>query len=153
MSENKVDIFDFLRKIDSGDFGYYANLSDEQKKSLSMVVANRWMSCTSNKTQIVALNALVNPFVFKFASNHKELLYKLMLIASSGTEKHYTWIPKGKSAKRPNTCKILSEYYGFSTERAEAYINDFSVAEVVECAEALGADDSTIKKIKHEFKE
>lgn len=152
MSE-KVDIFDFLKKVDSSDFYYYSDLTDDQKKSLSLVVAARWMSCTKNAKQVVAVNALVNPFTFKYSSKHPELLYKLMLIASSGTEKNYKWVGKKKKiSSKPTSAQALAEYYGISSAKADGYLANFSLDDVLECAESLAYDDAQIKKIKNEFK-
>lgn len=150
---DRVDIFEFLREVDSGNFEYFENLSEAQKKKFAPVVATRWMSCTRNTSQLQAVNALVNPFTFAFATKHKELLYKLMLIASSGTEKRYKWIGKKKSGgTMPNTTTILAEYYKISKSKASGYAKMFTVDEVIECAENLGYDEAYLKKIKNEFK-
>lgn len=150
---DKVDIFDFLKSVDNSDFYYYSELSEEQRKSLSLVVAARWLSCTKNSKQILAVNSLVNPFTFKFAYKHPELLYKLMLISSSGTEKHYKWVgKKKKSSSKPTSTQAISEYYGISTTKADEYLASFSLEDVLECANALAYDDAQVKKIKNEFK-
>lgn len=152
MSE-KVDIFSFLKKVDNSDFYYYSGLTDDQKKSLSLVVAARWMSCTKNTKQVLAVNALVNPFTFKYSSKHPELLYKLMLIASSGTEKNYNWVGKKKrTSTKPVSAQVVAEYYGISSAKADEYLTNFSLDDVLECAESLAYDDKQIKKIKNEFK-
>lgn len=150
---DKIDIFDFLKRIDGGDFHYYSDLSDDQKKSLSLVVATRWLSCTANIKQLLATNAFVNPFTFRYASKHPELLYKLMLIASSGTEKNYKWVAKKKQeSSKKVSVRVIAEYYGISTSKAEGYLPSFSLENVLDCAEALAYEDAQIKKIKNEFK-
>lgn len=150
---NKIDIFDFLKHVDALDFNYYSNMTPEQKKSLSLVVAARWLSCTKNTSQIVAVNAFVNPFTYKFSYKHPDLIYKLMLIASSGTEKRYTWVgKKKKTCTKPNSVQTISEYYSISKNKAVEYTQMFTLDEVLECAEALAYDKTVIKKIKDEFK-
>lgn len=149
----KVDIFDFLKRVDNSDFYYYSELPDDQKKTLSLVVAARWLSCTKNAKQLLAVNSLVNPFTFKFSHKHPELLYKLMLISSSGAEKHYKWVSKKKKeSSKPVTAQAIAEYYGISTAKADGYVPDFSLEDVLECANALAYDDAQVKKIKNEFK-
>lgn len=150
---DKVDMFEFLKHIDLGDFDYYPSLTEDQKKSVSFFMANRWMSCTKNKSQLLSVNSIINPLVFPFGTKHKDLLYKLMLIASSGTEKHYKWVGKKKKSQAyPVSSEVVSEYYGISTSRAMGYIGMLSMNDVLDCATSLGYDDASIKKIKNEFK-
>lgn len=153
MTAERVDIFKLLKHVDAGDLQYWNNLSEEEQKSVAFVVANRWMSCTKNIEQISAVNSLVNPLVFPFGTKHKGLLYRLMLIASSGTEKQYRWVGRKKNeSKKPTARKIIADYYGFSDSRAESYLSMFSYEELVECGSALGYDDESMKKLKNEFK-
>lgn len=152
MSE-KIDIFEVLQNIDDCNFDYYDNLTEEQKKTISLFVVARWLSCTRNTKQIVAVNSLVNTFLYKMISKHPKLLYKMMLISSSGTRKQYKWVPKKKKqSSKPETIKILSKFYDMSARQVEDYIDTFSLEDVISCANDLGADDSIIKKIKNEFK-
>jgi len=150
---NRVDIFDLLKHVDAGDLEYWEALSEEDKKSVAFVVASRWMSCTQNTGQLIAVNQLINPLVFSFGTKHKGLLYRLMLIASSGTAKHYKWVGRKKSgSSMPVSTRVISEYYGLSTKRANTYVESFTLEEVMECAEALGYDDAELKKLKNEYK-
>jgi hypothetical protein len=150
---DKVDIFDLLKHVDSGDLDYWNNLTQAEQASVAMFVVNRWMSCTKNSEQIIAVNAIVNPLIFPFGTKHKGLLYRLLLIASSGTGKNYKWIARKKrSANKPLTSKIISEYYAMSLDRATSYAPSFSYDEALECAEAMGYDDLILKKLKNEFK-
>lgn len=148
-----VDIFKLLKHIDSGDLDFYESLSDAEKKSISMFVASRWQTCTKNSKQIVASNALVNSTVLKFGTKHSGLMYRLMLIASSGTEKHYTWVSrKKKSSRRPETTKIISNYYGISENDASDYCNLLTLEEVKELADAMGIENSILKRVASEYK-
>lgn len=149
----KVDIFDFLRQVDKSNLRYYDDLTEPQKKSLSLVVAARWFSCTKNKRQLLMMNELVNPFVYRFSTKHGQLLYRLMMISSSGTEKRYSWISKKKNiSSKPNSVKAVAQYYGISTRTATGYLGMLSVDDIIDCAESLGYDGQTVKKIKNENK-
>ena len=154
MTDRKVNIIDFLNRIDAGDLDYYTTLTDEEKKSISLVVVGRWLSCTKNLKQIVSYNALVNPFMYKFAGKHNELLYNLMVTASSGTKKNYRWVGRKKRENtKPVSCKVISQYYGISTSAASGYVGQtFKLADILKCADDLGYDDAEQKKIKDEFK-
>lgn len=149
---DKVDVFQFLSKVDAGDLDYWENLTDEEKKSIPLVVFMRWFSGTKNPIQIESVNSLLNPFVYSFGTKHKGLLYRLMLVASSGTAKRYSWIGKKKIGSKSASTEVLSKFYGLSKDRANSYLNIFTLDEVLECAGLLGYDDADIKKIKNEFK-
>lgn len=151
--DEKVDVFEFLRHVDDLDFSYYDSLSEAQRKRLSLFVAARWQSCTKNVGQIVATNSLVNHFVYKFLTKHPKLLYKLMLIASSGTQKQYKWVPKKKKVRsKPETIAVMAEYHNMSTRQVEDYLPSTTLEDALYYADAIGSEDSTIKKIKNEFK-
>lgn len=154
MTAERLDIFKVLKSIDSGDFDYYDNLTEDELKSLPMVVLSRWMSCTKNVKQLNGVNNLVNPFVFKYGVKHKKLLYYLMLVASSGSQKNYKWVPrKKKGSSTPIACAVVAEYYGMSSKDAANYIKStLDVNDVISCASALGYEDKEITKIKNELK-
>lgn len=147
--DNKLDIFEVLKNIDNGNIYYYDSLSDNEKKQLSMVVLFRWMTGTENTQQLKALDSIVNPFLYNLA-NHKDLIYKLMVIASSGTEKRYKWNPFKKVKDKLLTNKVISEYYGLSMSAARSYITMFDNETIIDMAKELGYDDTELKKIKKE---
>jgi len=148
-TENKIDIFDVLKNIDNGNIYYLDSLTEDEKNKLSMVVLFRWMTGTENSQQIRALDSIVNPFLYTL-SNHKDLIYKLMVIASSGTEKRYKWIPFKKGKNKQLTNKLISEYYDLSNTSASNYINMFDIETLIDMAKELGYDDNELKKIKKE---
>ena len=54
MSEKfKLDIFDLLKRINSGDLHIWETLSEEERKSISPYVLSQWMFGTTNKLQII----------------------------------------------------------------------------------------------------
>lgn len=143
---DKVDIFHILKNIDSGNVSFYTDLSEEEQKTVSMVVLLKWFTGTKNKHQIIAANALLNHLVYDFGQNHKLLLYYLFLISSSGTEKSYKWI--NKSAVKDLYIKIISEYFKISKNKAKQYRHMYSIADLVDMANEMGYDEDTMKKIK-----
>lgn len=149
-NENKINIFDVLNHIDSGDIYYYDNLTDEQKNSISMFMLCQWMTCMNNQQQLKAVEAIVNPYIFSL-HKHKTLLYKLMVIASSGTKKNYKWNYKKKKKSTSASVSIISEYHDLSNKHAEEYINMFKKEDIIDMAMELGYDDNYLKKIKKEY--
>jgi hypothetical protein len=148
----RVDIFDFLKHVDKRDIYYYSELTSEEQKSIAFLTAVRWFSGTKNNNQILAVNSLVNQFTFKL-SNHPDLLYKLMCIASSGTEKRYQWIPKKKrTSSKPMSARAIAQYNDISVIKADGYLDMLALEDVLEYADALAFDTAEIKKIKDEWK-
>lgn len=147
----KVDIFKLLHEIDSGNINFYQSLSEQQQKNISPLVTMRWMSGTKNKNQITLINNLLNPFVYRL-SKHKSLLYKLMCISSTGTQKTYSWVVKASKIK--TTCKIqlLMDTYGISPKSAVDYVDFFDEKDYLDMADKIGYDDDMLKKLKNEFK-
>lgn len=152
-NDNKINIIKFINEIDNGNFNQYEELSLEQRKTISMVVLSRWLSCMKNTKQLLSVNNILNPLIFKFAYTHSNLVYKLMLVCSSGTQKQYRWLSKGKSiGTKPISVDVISKYYGLSKKDSMKYLNLLGVDNVVECATSMGYDDKELTKIKNEFK-
>lgn len=152
MASPRVDIFELLKRIDDGDLDYWNKMSDEERKSIAFVVAMRWMSCTHNTDQLKSVNILLNPLVFRLYK-HPGLMYRLMLVASSGTRKGYKWVGRHKNKKTyPVSTKLISEFYNMNVDRANSYVNMLTIDELIDCAERLGYDDKSIKSLKDEHK-
>lgn len=148
--EKKIDIFKVLNEIDSGNIHYYSTLTPEEKKSLSMYVLFNWMCGTDNEVQIKGLDLFVNPYLFSL-SKHDELLFKLLVIASSGTQKQYKWKAKKKEKSKSLISKIISEYHSISMKDAEKYKDTFDKEVIIDMAKDLGYDDSELKKIEKQY--
>lgn len=148
-----LDIFEVLRKLSTGDTQLYDSLTDEERKSISPLVVMRWMSGTSDMRQIVMLNEFVNPFVFSIGGNHKELLVKLLAVASSKQPHRYKWVPiKKKEGKESAlSIKVLMEAYEYSAREVREIIRHVSPAEIYEIAEQLGWQSDELKKLKKEI--
>lgn len=149
--ERKLDLFEVLKKIDSGDRTFLDNLEDEVKKEFVPLITMRWAS-SAGGMQAVLLNELVNPMVFKM-HDHPGLLYKLMVVSSEGKSRRYKWL-KSKSKVRTNklTVKTIAAYYRCTSRDADFYAKRLPLEEILEMAEALGYDADTVKEIKAEHK-
>lgn len=145
----KVDIFTVLDNIDAGNVNFYDNLSEEEQKSISMVVLMQWMHGMDNTQQLKAIESIVNPFIYSLAS-HKSLLFKLMTIASSGTKKRYNWASKAKQKTMPISTTAISQFYGLSKSASRNYISLLGKQGIIDIALELGYDDSELKKLKKE---
>lgn len=149
--ERKLDIFEVLKEIDSGNRTFLDTLEDDVKKDFVPLVTMRWASSVGGM-QAVLLNELVNPMVFKFG-NQPELLYKLMVASSDGKQRRYRWL-KSKSKTKANklTIRTIAAYYKCTAKDAGFYAKRLPLEDILEMAEALGYDSDTIKALKAENK-
>ena len=148
---NRIDIHDLLKHVNSADITWFANLQPDVQKSLAPIVVNRWISGTRSADKLCAVNDVLNTYTFSL-HRHQDLLYKLMIVASSDA-KDYRWVPKkSKQSKMSESVRTISEYYGCRQSVARDYLSTLSCADVVAMADSLGYDSETITKIKGDFK-
>lgn len=151
---HKLNIFSVLGNLSKGDVGFYAKLTDDEKKSLQPLVVMRWLTGTSDARQIYFLNELVNPFVFSL-TNHKELLVDLMAVSSSKQFKKYTWEKAAvrRGSKTPIAISVIQDYFNYSTKNAADALPILETASIIEYAEQLGKQPEVIKQLKKELKD
>lgn len=150
VEKTKVDLYNFLAKINAGDVTFLNSLSAEDKKSLAPVVVMQWLTGTNDKQQIVLMNHLVNPLVFKLYK-HQDLLFKLMMASCTKPPKRFAWIKTNKVSKHPLSTEVISQYYKCSTREAEAYYPILSKDDILEMWDALGNNDKELlAKLKKE---
>lgn len=144
--EHKLDIFDELRHISTRDVNWYVNMSDDLKKQIVPFVLMKWLCGSSSQLQTVFLNEYVNPYVFSL-SQHKLLLYKLLVACCDGKNKKYTWMKKPKTDDHKFALRIISEYYGCSLISARDYLSLLSIEALKDFANQLGYTDKEIKDL------
>lgn len=116
------DLFKALNAIDSKNYDWYKNLTDEQKKKFVPYMMTHWSSSISKNGLIAeyylaSTNEYANKYLFdEHIQNHPELQW-LMLCASSpgnGNQKH-VWIPHIKpkvvGLKEKATKKDIKDYF------------------------------------------
>lgn len=149
MAEYKLDLFGILGKIDRGDYDFYEKLSPEEKKEFSPLIFMRWMSGCDDPRQITMLNAFVNKYVFPLGK-HPGLLAKTLVTCSSRTPRRYKWITNKKSTNRPNSLKVVMEYYGMSARETKDQMSLIKQEDVLEMANQLGYQKDEVAKLKKE---
>lgn len=98
-----------MAAIDRRNFDWYENLSDDERKSLSMWVLMRYCSSTSsnisdiNEHYLTMTNELVN-VNFNDLRHHPELQMRLMQCVGIGSDQFHPWINpmKRKKSKKGN---------------------------------------------------
>ena len=147
MANNSFDLFEGLASLSSRNLNWYNDLSDDGKKAASPFVIARWMSGTSDRAQIIRLNEVVNPYIF--SGFDKDVLFKLLAIAATGSTKRYSWIKMPGAKTKKLSIEVVKQYYDCSTREAITY--KVSNEDLVEMSEALGWDKDEIKKLTKEF--
>jgi hypothetical protein len=151
--EYKLDVFQVLGQADKKNSFFCADLTEEEQKSFVPFVTMRWLSGTYSAYQIVFINELVNPFVFSLGT-HKDLLYKLMTLCTTGKTQRYKWnktISKKVSSK-PHTISVIKEYLGYNTLNAIDAAKLLSEDDILDMAEKLGRQKDEMSKLKAELK-
>lgn len=152
MAENKLDIWELLRKIDDKDRDFLTKLTTEQRKGFVPIVTLRWLTGGGNDAQVLNLNEIVNSTVFNLYK-HPGLLYDLMIAATPKGRKQYRWIKAAKKKKTTSRrADVIRRYLDTSPAEAESFIPLYSDEEILDMATALGETSEAIKLLKSELK-
>lgn len=148
-----LDIFRVLGAADKKQADFYAKLTDDERKEFQPFLVTRWMSGTPNPSQVCLLNEFVNPYAFSLTS-HKQLLWQLLTICTSGKSQRYVWnkLPSKRETGRPNAVKAVKEYFGYSTKDALDAMEILTRSQILDFAEQLGWQPDDIAKIRREIK-
>lgn len=151
MAERPLDIFKVLEQVDTKQHDAFSNFTDVEKKGYAPLVVQRWLTGTYNKTQIILINELLNPYVFSL-QQHKELLWKLTTVCTSGTKQRYVWNKTLTDSSTNSECiKCIKQYFNYNTKHAKIVYNTIDKLLVIDMAEELGYTDSDINKIRKEL--
>lgn len=143
-----MDIFDQLKQIEKQNVGFYKNLPDGEKPSVSFYMLLKWMSYTQDKDQILHVNGLLNTKIFPL-SQHKELLFDLCCAASQGKQS-YKWL-KRNLKKSSEVLKMISDAHNCGFAQAEEILELYSKDELLELCSEMNLDKIAADKIKKEI--
>jgi hypothetical protein len=146
-----------MAALDKRDFKWYANLSAEDQKSLSMYVLMRFAATTnSNVTEInehylTMVNELVNVH-FNDMRHHPELQWRLIQCASIGTIQSHQWVKPMKKKKEASLNPKLFAFYEtqyphFNDDEIESLIRMQSKDDMKELLNEHGLSDKEIKAL------
>jgi hypothetical protein len=116
MATAKLDIKRELNAIDTRNFSFYENLSDEEKKAFSPYILMRYISNVQGDPDIQewfieTTNEYVNKNHWDLSKNHKELLWKLFAAVGLGQSMYHPYLAAGKKGKANKIEKLLAEIY------------------------------------------
>ena len=149
----KYDLPALLKSIPYKNEKYYSNLSEEEQKAVSPLIAMRSLTGTTSAKQVFYINELVNPFVFNIGK-HKELLIDLMTLCTfnAGSFRKNGKPLLKKLSNAPVSQSVIMEYFGYNSIKATDAIDLISKDDIISIAEEMGKDDKILKSIKKELK-
>jgi hypothetical protein len=154
MSEKALDIFKVLENASRKNIQFYGALDDHQQKALFPFVVQRWLSGTTSAQQVYLLNEVSNPYLFSL-QKHKELIWFLMTICTSGKVQRHFWnkSPGKKTSSKPLSASAVAEYFQYSKKDANEALPLLSRDLVIGYAEELGWQHEELTKLKKEWKD
>lgn len=116
MATAKLDIKRELKAVDTRDYDFYSNLTDEEKKAFSPFILMRYTSNVQGSADLQAwfletTNEYVNKNHWDLSKDHKELLWKLFAGTGVGESMYHPYLAAGKKAKANKIEKLLAEIY------------------------------------------
>jgi hypothetical protein len=111
----KLDIKRELQAVNSKDYDFYDNLTDEERKAFAPFILMRYVSNPQNKDAqewcVERANEYVNKNHWLLSKKHKPLLWKLYAAAGLGMNLNYQYLAAGKKEKANKIEKLLAELY------------------------------------------
>lgn len=116
MATAKLDIKRELKAVDTRDYDFYDNLTDEEKKAFSPYILMRYTSNVQGDKElqewfIETTNEYVNKHHWMLSKNHKPLLWKLFAGTGVGQTMYHPYLAAGKKEKANKIEKLLVEIY------------------------------------------
>lgn len=112
----KLDIKRELRAVDTKDYEFYNNLTEEERKAFSPYILMRYTSNVQGDKDIQEwflemTNEFVNKHHWTLSKNHKPLLWKLFAATGAGVSAYHPYLALGKKEKANKIEKLLVEIY------------------------------------------
>jgi len=146
-----------MSALDKRNFKWYDNLSEEDKKGLSMYVLMRYAATTNsnvveiNEHYLTMMNELVNVH-FNDMRKHPDLQWRLMQCGAIGTAQYHQWIKpmkkKKDTSKNPKLFSFYEDMYPhFNNDEIEMLIAMQEPDDVKAMLKEHGLSDKEIKAL------
>jgi hypothetical protein len=114
MATAKLDIKRELNAVDTKNYDFYDNLTDEEKKAFSPYILMRYTSSVQGDrdTQewfLEMTNDMVNKNYMDISKEHKALQWKLFAGVGTGASAYHPYLAAGKKEKANKIEKLLAE--------------------------------------------
>ena len=150
----KLELKDILSAVDQGGRDIWDMLDDEQKKSVSFFLMNRYVSSVKTSKRevqehfVLATNEYFNKHFYTL-SKHPKLLWQLLCMCGYENKQEYfhEWIGFKKKKAEPKKLRFLEELYPTNKmEDLELLAQLSSVKDLKQLGVDAGWDDKTIAK-------
>lgn len=116
MATAKLDIKRELNAVDTKNYDFYNNLTDDERKAFSPYILMRYTASVQGdrETQewfLESTNEYVNKNHWSLSKNHKPLLWKLFAATGVGVSCYHPYLAAGKKEKANKIEKLLVELY------------------------------------------
>lgn len=116
MATAKLDIKRELKAVDTRDYDFYDELTDEEKKAFSPYILMRYTSNVQGDKDLQewfleTTNEYVNKNHWDLSKNHKPLLWKLFAATGVGQTMYHPYLAAGRKEKANKIEKLLVEIY------------------------------------------
>jgi hypothetical protein len=140
---------DVLTAMDFCNKKFYKNLSEEQKKEISLWTLMRYMSssCSDSEHHLLLVNNFVN-HEFNTLRKHPELQWMLLALCGKGKTQKHIWIKPPKGVKKnPLEQAILNYYPLLKDDEIDMLLNINTKKDFEQFFKDNGYDDKTIKEL------
>jgi hypothetical protein len=145
-----------MNALDKRDFKWYAGLSEEEQKSLSMWVLMRYASSVDSNVDgisehyLMMVNDIVNVH-FNELRKHPQLQWRLMQVCAIGTSQMHSWVKPGKrKGQVKGNAKMVAFYLDLYPHlgdgEVEWVLNQMSKEDKTGLLESAGIEKKKIKE-------
>jgi hypothetical protein len=148
----KLPIEQVMAAIDLRKGDYYSNLSNEDEKSLSTYMSQRWASQVQGSRDIqehylVTINELSNIDYIATTSKHEEMRWRVMALVGLGQKLRHEFIPPKGAKKDKLASWLIEQFPQLNDDEIELFreVNGMDVLE--EIAQAKNMGDKQVKDL------
>ena len=150
----QVPIDQVMTAVDLRKGDYYAKLSDEDRKSVSTYMSQRWASQVQGTRDVqeeylIGVNEYSNVDYIATTSAHEELRWRAIALCGLGFKQRHEFIPPKNQKKDKLTAWLIKQFPSMSNEEIELFktINGTDVFEDIAVSQNMGN-----KELKDLFK-
>lgn len=147
---NKISLNEELKAMDLKDPDWYNNLSDSDRKEISLWILMRYMSSCESKNldlvihHLLLTNECVNVH-FSHMSKYPALQFRLLQVVGTNKSQNHKWIKPPIKAKKNKLAEWLSEIFiHYNDEEIELLISENSTETLKEFAKSYGMQDKEL---------
>jgi hypothetical protein len=154
----KLDLFRLLEAADRRDAGFFARLSEEERKEFATnaYMIMRWLSAvvpdgSTSELYLLLSNELVNRNVWQLR-DHPELLWLLMSRVGIGRKQRHKWIGAPKRRRADKINQFMMQWHPGANElELGILLNQFTETTFAEFVRSTGTPEDEAREIIAEY--